>query len=409
MISYAKALDILRQAAPLPTIDLPVIDSAGHVALSDIHSPLAVPSFANSAMDGFAVRSKDCAKLPANLAVTGQSVAGDSPSDGKNAAWEIMTGAPVPPAYDTVIKIEDVEIVSRNPDNNPTQIRLSQPVNHGGNIRLAGQDFKIGDKLIDAGALITPQHIMALAATGIQNINVSAKPRVTVFSTGKEIIDDPEHALKPGQIYNSNTPYLISALSDLNTVPAYGGLIRDLPNVFEDKVKKAIPKSDLIISTGAVSAGRFDFVPESLTKLGAKILFHKVAIRPGKPILYAKLPNGVHYLGLPGNPVSAAVGLRFFGVPLLRAMTGQPNEAGLMATVSKPYSKPHTLRFFGKARAQFTRAELSAHILTGQESFKIHPMLEMNCWAVVSEDTHDLKPADDILIYPLKPDGWSLA
>ena len=318
---------------------------------------------------------------PCSLRITGQSVAGDSPEPGGPAAWEIMTGAPVPESYDTIVMIENTVVEDRDAKGNPTRVTIAEPVEKGRHIRHPGQDFNPGDLLASKGETLSAQHIMAMTSVGIEALAVSPKPRVTLISTGAEIIDDPAVNLRPGQIYNSNAPYLSSMLKDLGAAPTYAGVIPDIPKDYEACLTRATDSSDIIISTGAVSAGRFDFVPNSLKKLGAKIIFHKVAIRPGKPILYAQLPNGTHYLGLPGNPISAAVGLRFFGVPLLRALAGQTPETGKKITLSQDFSKPHALRFFTKAKMTWTDDVPNVDILSGQQSFKIHPMLKANCWA----------------------------
>ncbi|MCB2081284.1 MAG: hypothetical protein KDD76_01530, partial [Rickettsiales bacterium] len=152
-----------------------------------------------------------------------------------------------------------------------------------------------------------------------------------------------------------------------------------------------------------------DFIPDSLQKLGAEILFHKVAIRPGKPILYARFPSGTHYFGLPGNPISAAVGLRFFIVPLLRELQGVLPEVPLTARLLTSSPKKKGFRFFRKAHISVvTGGKLHLHILDGQESFKIRPMLKANGWAVFTEDQTGTELGEAVAIYPLLPGQWEL-
>lgn len=406
MISYEEALAILHAQEKLKMTALPVSEACGYTAAEDIKCDVLVPPFANSAMDGFAVRSADLRKAtienPIILELVGTTVAGDAPSSGASGAWEIMTGAPVPEGYDAVVKVEDTSA-----QNNRITFTEPVPMNH--NIRKAGEDFIPGASIIKRGAIISPFHIMALATVGKRMIATSPKPKVTVFSTGKELVENAVSPLLPGQIRNSNGPYLMAALGELPVTSVYGGVIHDEPKIFEDKVKDALTTSDIIISSGAVSAGKHDFIPDSLKKLGAQILFHKVAIRPGKPVLYARFPNGAHYFGLPGNPISAAVGLRFFVTPLLRHIQGMSQERPITAKLLKASHKKKGLRFFRKAQVWVAAdGALQLEILDGQESFKIHPMLSANCWASFAEDNQGGEPGDLIPVYPLTSEKWKL-
>jgi molybdopterin molybdotransferase len=413
MIAYNDALKILLEQEPSTPIDMPVHKSCDHIAAETITSNVFVPSFANSAMDGFAVRSQELEQAsennPIELKVLGSTSAGDLPAQGESDAWEIMTGAPIPKGYDAVVKIEDVKITQRNTEGRPEIISFSAPVPIKDNIRDAGEDFVPNSPIIECGTMITPFHTMALSAVGQKSISVSPKPNITVFTTGKEIIDDLVVPLEPGQIRNSNAPYLISALKTFPVEAHYGGTLPDNPNIFEENIQKALPHSDIILSTGAISMGRHDFVPTSLQKLKAEILFHKVAMRPGKPVLYARFPNGTLYLGLPGNPVSTAVGFRFFVVPLLHKLLGLACERPIKIAMSSISPKKLGFRFFRKAHVSVTKeGKLRFKILKGQESFKIHSLLQANCWASLSEESDGSKIGEMTDIYPLIPGKWSL-
>ncbi len=408
MIAYGEALSILRGADMLTPETVMTSQLWGHIAAETIHSGLNIPPFSNSAMDGCAVGAASIKAVRLRLSVSGSSAAGDEPAVGGTSAWEIMTGAALPSGYDSVIKIEDTEILSRGNDGRPETIRINHAPQSGQNIRRAGTDFAKDDTVITSGAAIMPLHIMALAATGAASMKVRRQPRVSILSTGKEIINDISAPLSPGQIYNSNAPYLFAALQALGGLPAFGESIPEDPKLFQRSVSNLLPQTDFIISTGAVSAGRYDFIPDALRDMGADILFHKVAIRPGKPILYARLPDGTHYLGLPGNPISAAVGLRFFGMPLIRQVTGQDPEKPISARLSHDFTKPHSLRFFAKASLRLLESGmLEASLLTGQESYKIKPLLDMNAWAEISENRHDINAGDTIRIWPLMPGAYT--
>lgn len=413
MISYEEALAILRSQEQLAPVTVLARDACGYVAAQEVTSSVLVPPFANSAMDGFAVRSVDLAQAarnnPLTLPVMGSTMAGDMPAASHTGVWEIMTGAHVPQGYDAVVMVEETVIVSRDEQGSPQQVCFTNPVNAGRNIRTAGEDFMPGDRIVKAGRMLTPFHGMALATIGRGQLSVYPQPKVTVLSTGKEVVEDTDAPLLPGQIRNSNGPYLMAALCALPVQAQYGGVIHDEPELFESRMREIITDSTIIISTGAVSAGRHDFIPDSLRKLGAKILFHKVAIRPGKPLLYARFPNGTHYFGLPGNPVSAVVGLRFFVIPLLRHLQGMQAETPVNAPLTAPHSTKAGLRFFCKAQWGLGMdGHVQATILKGQESFRIQPLLAANGWAVFPEQTSNVDAGETVAIYPLLPEHYEL-
>ncbi len=405
MISFDEAQEIIKSnACSLPAFSQLYNLSSDYICASQVASTVAVSPFNNSAMDGFAVRASDLENSPVTLDVIGGTMAGDLPASGLGGAWEIMTGAQVPDGYDAVVKVEDVIIEELNANGRPARVTFSNPVDMGNNIRKAGEDFQPGDVVVRKGERITPAHIMSLAATGNKYIEVYSKPRVAVLSTGKEIVDDIEAELQPGQIWNSNGPYIMSYLSGRGVSAHYEGIFHDDHKIFEDHLEKMLHRSDIIISTGAVSAGRYDFIPDSLKKLGAEIKFHKVFIRPGKPILYAKFEGGPHYFGLPGNPVSAAIGLRFFVEPILKMLNGQVMERQLSAILHSTIDKSPKFRFFQKATAYLgDDSRLCVDILSGQESFKVHPLLKANCWAILPEGKEKIEAGSQINIVPLEP------
>jgi len=410
MIEYSRALEIiLTTATSLPVEQVTVADAAGAVVATDQLSPGAVPPFDNSAMDGFAVRSVDTAMAstehPAVLQVAGLVTAGETSgaiTADSNTAWEIMTGAPMPAGYDGVIPVEQVE-VKRDPGGKPVAIELRQTVAAGRNLRLAGEDFAAGDALVTAGQLIQANRIMGLAATGVTEIQARKPARVAAITTGNELTGGSEK-LEPGKIHDSNGPYLEAAIASLgaNNAGVYrtGDSADELIALMEQLQKK----TDVILTTGGVSAGRMDFVPAALEQMGADILLHRVAIRPGKPILFARLSNGTLVFGLPGNPIAVAVGLRFFVVPALRQMQGLPAEEFLTAKLREPMGKKQGLRFFAKALASCSDSgQLEVEVLPGQESFKISPLMTANCWLIADEATHELAPGSLVQIAPLYP------
>lgn len=400
MISYAEALRRIEQAAaPLTPVMMALGESLGHICAKTILAQEAVPAFANSSMDGFAVISSE---TPGILPIHGSTVAGDVTVAGKGGAWEIMTGAPIPQGYDAIVKIEDVTLLDSK------QISLSAAVPKGQFVREPGTDFLPGTELIRTGEKITPAHVMALACLGIHHVPVYPKVSISLFSTGRELVDHTDPSpLTPGQIRNSNSPYLMAALSQLSAKATDNGIIADDADAFEKAVTHAAQHSKIIISTGAVSAGKHDFIPESLKRLGAEILFHKVAIRPGKPVLFARFPTGAYYFGLPGNAVSSVVGLRFFVEPLLRHLQSQPAENKMSGTLTGDIKANPELQLFLKARAFLNEQnQLCVDVLDGQESYKIHPLLAANCWMMIEEGNATVSTGSNVRIVPFSSSDW---
>jgi len=411
MIGYQQALNIIKTTAvPLSVVTVPLREAAGTVIAMELPCPSAVPPFDNSAMDGFAVRAADTSQAtedtPVRLTVRGMITAGDTAASDaatRATAWEIMTGAPMPAGYDGVIPVEQVE-VERDPSGKPLTVELRQPVSAGRNLRRAGEDFARGDALLDSGRLIHAGQIMGLAATGVSELAVRKPPRVAAITTGNELTD-AEAELEPGKIHDSNGPYLDAAIASLGAANAGVYRTGDSAEQLIRRIESLQADTDVILTTGGVSAGRMDFVPMALEQLGADILFHRVAIRPGKPILFARLPDGTLVFGLPGNPIAVAVGLRFFVVPALRHMTGQPEEQYATAVLTSDHRKKAGMTFCAKAHAHTdTEGRLRVDILPGQESFKISPLMRANCWLVADHDAVEL-PADSLQrIAALRPD-----
>ena len=415
MIDYSDALKIIIETATLlPAESIQLEDAMGATVAVDQPSPAAVPPFDNSAMDGFAVYSSDTADAssehPVTLPVIGTVTAGEAVTgkSGKaGTAWEIMTGAPVPAGYDGVVPVEQVE-TQRDSAGKPVSITLTEPIHAGRNLRATGEDFSAGDALVHAGQYIQANQIMGLAATGVNEISARRPARVAAITTGNELTDAANaQPLEPGMIHDSNGPYLEAAISSIGATSAgvyrTGDSAEELISLIEDLQDK----TDVILTTGGVSAGRMDFVPMALEQMGADILFHRVAIRPGKPILFARLMNGTLIFGLPGNPIAVAVGLRFFVVPALRQMQGLPEEEYLTASITHTMGKKQGMRFFAKAQAMSNDAgQLEVEALPGQESFKISPLMSANCWLIADKETDELTAGSLVKIAPLYPGSF---
>lgn len=407
MISYADALQLIAQEAiPQANHRVDRNEALGQIAAEDVIARLDIPSFHNSAMDGFALHAIK------TVGVNGQTLrrfkvghclaAGDVlETADQSLAIEIMTGAKMPYGFDSVVPVEKVRTI-QDTDGQTAEIEIQAELQPGDNVRYAGEDFKAGQLIAARGTRLHAGHIAAMAATGIHEVRVFNMPEVEIFTTGKEVSDAYHVPLRDGEIYNSNTPYLLCQFKDAGIPVSYAGSIGDDEQSFIDTLSVS-PHARIIISSGAVSMGKWDFIPELLEKNGARIIFHGVGIKPGKPILFAVLKDGRYYFGLPGNPVSTAVGLRFFIQPLIRLLLGMPNENFHYAVLRHDFQKKGDLRNFLKARLDSDdHGQTHLTVLDGQQSFKISPLLDMNCWAIIGEGQNDLRQHDSVCIAPME-------
>jgi molybdopterin molybdotransferase len=402
MISYDEALAIVRSEAaarPLPAETVPLADVPGRICAQELRAPLSIQPFDNSAMDGFAVRAEDLAHAsdanPLTLVSVDIIAAGTHPAAAlkPGQCMEIMTGAPVPQGADAVVPVEGVEVSG-------DRVIFRERPKLGAHIRRAGEDFQKGDLVLNAGGRLGPQHILPLATLGIGRVAVHRRPRIGLMTTGKEIIDDLSGPLEPGKIYNSNAPYASAMLQAFGAELINYGSIPDEPEHFESVLSRMLTDDlDIIVSTGAVSVGKYDFIRQILEGNTANILFHKVKIKPGKPNLFAKLPEGPLYFGLPGNPASVAAGLRFFVWPAVEAMSAVDLEQPEMLPLRGDYSKKQGFQIFLKGRKHRDGVE----ILQGQQSFQTHPFLTMNCWIVAAEQSEGLRAGRLVPAYPVFP------
>lgn len=404
MISYAQALHhLLASAQPLPAETVPLELAEGRTLAVAVSSTQALPPFNNSAMDGFALRAAgEVVAAGSTFEVQGWQAAGDAVAEGGAGAWEIMTGARMPEGLDSVVPVEQVEILEAD-GGRPLRIRLREALKPGQHVRRRGQDVEQGEAVLAAGAVLDINALTLLQAIGTASVPVRQQPRVAVIATGKELVSDAGQALESGQIRDSNRPYLIRRLKAAGGEVVWQGVVGDEIVAFTRALEEALRAgARVLVSTGAVSQGRYDFIPDALRACGAQIVFHKVAIRPGKPVLFARLPCGALYFGLPGNPVSAAVGQRFFVEPVLRRLLGLADEPALQLPLQADVRKPPGLRTHVRARVEAdATGRLSVRVLGGQESFRLKTTLQANAWAVL-EDEGGLASAGT----PVRVQGW---
>jgi molybdopterin molybdotransferase len=389
MMEYADALQrLLAQAVQLSPESCPLDRVMGRVTAAAVHSPLALPTFDHAAMDGYALQVRETLTPGSEHAVRGSQAAGDGASTTTGDACEIMTGARLPDGLNSVVAVENTQLLSAHADGTPARIRLLQTLDAGQNVRYAGSDVAMGGRILGSGIHIDAAHVMLLAALGIGALDVARRPRVAIICTGKELLADRSQPLMAGCIHNSNGPYLAAALGEAGAEVHSCVTVDDTSVTYAGALAQALDDDvDLVLSTGAVSMGRYDFVPELLRDLDAELLFHGVAIRPGKPVLGARLAKGPLLLALPGTPMAVAAAMRFFVAPVLRAMMGQDSEPLLHAVLDTPQHPKPGLRHFLRANLHLDDdGRLHARVLPQQQPFRIYPYTESGAWVVLPEN-----------------------
>ena len=324
MISVAEAIQIVRQqTAPLSTERVPIVEALGRVLSADVVADTDLPPFDRSQMDGYAVRAEDVSAVPTRLRIVGESAAGKGWHHQleEGQAVRIMTGAPVPAGADSV---QQVELTTELKDG--TVVELLETVETGRSIVKRGSEITAGEVVLRAGTTINAAMMAVLAAFGYAQVEVFQKPRVAVLATGSELVPVDQ---KPGQdqIRDSNN-YSISAYAELaGAVTERMPLTGDETSLLKDQIAEAAKRCDLIVTSGGVSMGVYDLTKAALKELDAEIFFERVALRPGKPTVFARLPNGTLVFGLPGNPVSVSVTFNLFARAALLAMQGTAEPA----------------------------------------------------------------------------------
>ena len=399
MISYKNSLNILRKSQL--KIGDEIINSSNclnRISASNIFSKVDNPAANNAAFDGFAINSNDTKKIDKNkfrlFKILGTIAAGDKPLNRKIKKFqtvEIMTGGIIPKGFNTIIPIE--KIIFHPNKKNPKSILVDRKIKKNEYVRFKSSDFKKKDLLIKKGTVLNSNHILALKTLGLKNIKVKKIPNILFFSTGNEITD--QNKIPEWKIRNSNSHYINSLKKNFLFNFKYGGILRDKDaNLFAQKIKRMVnSKIDIIITSGAVSAGKFDYIPSVVRKLSLSNYFKGVAIRPGKPILFAKIKGKQKAIfGLPGNPISSAACFRFFVYPYLRESLGAGKEKPIKALLKNSFSKKFNFTRFVKSRVNTTKnGKLVVEILKGQESFRIQSFVKSNIWTVLPAGKSKLK------------------
>ena len=398
MLTVEEALQqIMARARPLSTECVDVRAALGRVLAEPIVSGREIPPWANSSMDGYAVRAADTRSAPVSLRVTGRIAAGGLPTAPVAAgqAARIFTGAPMPEGADAVIPQEDVEATGDH-------IVVNRPVEPGAYVRPRGEDVRAGDRVLDPGRVIGAAEVGLLATLGHSPVLVHRRPRVAILSTGNELADLGQEP-GPGQISNTNTYSLMAQVLDAGADPVNLGIAPDRLEAIEERLGWGAG-ADVLISSAGVSVGELDLVREALTRRGAELHLWRVSMRPGKPITFGSLERTLVF-GLPGNPVSAMVTFELFVRPALLTLAGR-REIGrprVRARAQEPIPNPGHRRGYLRVTVAWEGDEYGARLTGEQGSAILRSMVLADGLAVVPGDTVVAKgePVEVLLLRPL--------
>ena len=388
MISYQYSKRILKKATiKIKDENIKSTNSLNRVVSKNIYSGINYPSEDNAAFDGYAINSNDTKNIKKNLPkkfkIIGLIAAGNKPFKKKIKKYdtvEIMTGGIIPKGFDTIIPIEKIIFYP-----NKKNILIDKKITKYSHVRFAGSDFKKKEIVVKKNTVIQPNHILAFKTLGIKNITVKKKINILFFSTGNEISNSDN--IPSWKVRNSNSHYINNLNENFLFNFKDGGILKDNhENIFRSKISKMMnSKTDIIITSGAVSAGKFDFVPDVVKKFKLSNYFKSVAIRPGKPVLFAKIKNKQKVIfGLPGNPMSSAACFRFFVYPYIANVMGISEEKPVKAILKNDFIKKKNFTRFAKSKLNTTKnGKIEVEILKGQESFRIKSFVKSNIWALL--------------------------
>jgi molybdopterin molybdotransferase len=362
-------------------------NSLNRVVSKNVYSGINYPSGDNAAFDGYAINSNDTKNIkknsPKKFKIIGLIAAGNKPFKKKIKKYdtvEIMTGGIIPKGFDTIIPIEKI-IFYQNKKN----ILIDGKITKYNHVRFAGSDFKKKEIVVKKNTVIQPNHILAFKTLGIKNITVKKKINILFFSTGNEISNNDN--IPSWKVRNSNSHYIKNLNENFLFNFKDGGILKDnQENIFKSKISKMLnSRIDIIITSGAVSAGKFDFIPDIVKKFKLSSYFKSVAIRPGKPVLFARIKNKQKVIfGLPGNPMSSAACFRFFVYPYITNVMGISEEKPISAILKNDFIKKKNFTRFAKSKLNTTKnGKIEVEILKGQESFRIKSFVKSNIWVVL--------------------------
>ena len=422
MILVEEALErVLADIQPLPPTRVPLADANGLVLADDARSAISIPPLPNSAMDGYAVRAEDVAaahESPVVLPVIGEIAAGSPPEPAvvPGVAVRIMTGAPVPPGADAIVRFEDTDEETRRTEGASLDaITISASPGVGTSIRAAGEDVKAGEIVLTKGMELTPARLGVLASVGMASVPVYPRPVVAILASGNEIAA-PGDELGVGHIYDINTYTVQGLVQQMGAIARPLGIARDTEESVRRHVEQA-KEADFLITSAGVSVGYYDLVKEVLQSLG-DLRVWAVRMRPGKPVVFGILrgaddePWGseVPHLGLPGNPVSAMVVFHMLARPALRKMMGHStwDSPSITAVLDDPIHNEDGRRVY--ARAHVYRGDdgrIRARLSGPQGSNILTAMARANGLAICPENVTHLEPGEETRVELLGEAGLS--
>ncbi len=406
LTQLSEAQRVVLDAAPVLGLEkISILDALGRVLGEDIVAERDNPPWDNSAMDGFAVRWEDikqehAIQKPVTLSIIEDVPAGTMPSKtvGSGQAIRIMTGAPIPRGADTVLKVEDTE-------HTPDAVRVLKAEPKGANIRPQGEDVKKGDYIIAKGSRIRPSEVGMLAILAKSLVFVYQQPRVAILSTGDELADLDER-FSEEKIINSNSYGIAAAVQEAGGIPLLLGIARDTPMALKEKISQGL-NADMVVLSGGVSMGDYDFTKAVFRELGAEMNFWKLAIRPGQPLAFGKIQGKLAF-GLPGNPVSAMVTFEQLVRPALLKMSGcrSYGRPVVQAIFQEGFSKRADRRHF--LRGILTREDGVFKVRTtgDQGSGILTSMVKANCLIDVPVEVETLNPGDEVSVQLLNGEAW---
>lgn len=399
MIPLSQAFDlVIQNTGRLPAENVELLQASGCVLAEDVVSELDQPPFARSSMDGYALRAEDAAQAPAQLLVVGFIPAGVFPDIKieKGKAAKIMTGAPLPPGADSVQMIEKTRPVAGN------RVEILEAVSPGKNVSPRGSEAVAGQVVASAGSFISPAVIGLLAAVGKSEVPVYRRPAVAIIATGDELIDLTQTPA-PGQIRNSNSLALAAQVAKLGARADLLGVARDQHQQIRELLHRGLAY-DVVLLTGGVSMGDLDLVEDVFAELGVQVFFNQVAVKPGKPVVFARLGEKLIF-GLPGNPVSAATTFELLARPALRKLMGfSVYQNQIVAAQLEASIKNRSQReYYAPAKAWYDGRQFRVRPLESKGSGDQATYAQSNCYLICPREEMELRAGAPVRVM-LRPE-----
>jgi len=392
---------IVTSIRPLPPYDQPLLEALGLSVCEPITASIDLPSFDNSAMDGYAVYFDDVATAsedhPVHLPVVGEMAAGQTRlfALSPGTTVRIMTGAPVPQGADAVVPIEWT-------DGGVAHVRITRAPGRGQHVRTRGEDVRAGDVLLEEGQVLGPRQLGLVASVGRAQVRARPRPRVVVISTGAEL-REPGTPLGHDSIYDGNSFMLAAAARDAGAIAYRVGIVSDDPNEFQDALSDQLVRADLVVTSGGVSKGAYDVVKEVLSGVGT-VSFGEVAMQPGKPQGFGFVgEDATPIITLPGNPVSSYVSFEVFAVPAIRRMMGllPYRRPTVRAQCTRGFSSIPGRQQYVRARIEYDEQAARVTPVGGHGSHLMGDLSESNALLVVPPDTANVETGSQVQVLAL--------